>query len=754
MNEVWRTTATVFTAAAILPLLILNLPASYTPTTNFIHDFSNAEFCSAELDVLGLGATFGLAPPAAFETDSVWGWTADFNVFSRRLARQEYFDLHREHEPAADSRAPLPCFSIPSDFDPRSLHEDDYKVSEPLQTFLDTVSSALTARIEAAGRSIPNLSRRHRDALRNLRQRHDVIVIMTDKNLGLAVDSAASYDAHVRASLSVTHTRTQHTVAVAIALIITDCENAIAPFLDDELLGLPVWLTKFLRASFTGIPNLRRAYDIPKFYLLYKVHKEALGFRPITGNWCSPTQPAARLLAFILLPFVRMTSEYVRDGDAMNTLLYEFTLADDEFLVTYDVVNLYPSIPHALCLEMVNSFLERSWDEVNVFERIGSVTLIMALLKLVLSLNYCQYAGVVFLQMLGYATGTACGAEVAHLYLCEIFKTLFRSVRRNLRLHKRYVDDGFLVWRGPETCLRRFLSDLDSQHAAVRITFAVSRRLCIFLDLHLSVSASGAVESSVYQKEQNRFLYPLWNSEIPRSTLAGIAIGECIRYIKRCSRRADYIEMLKLFSQRLAARGWPGWFITKAFKRAPDYDERMRLLRMGPWANRTNSLTGTTTSPQADNSRVNSLALGYSASAARQDLQSVLTAHRHLLPSALTENATFLVSWRAARPLGGVIRYRLQDQPISAGDTGAAGNTSTPPPTSGSGTEDEESGDICLTQAVDLDGDLEDSGSSGGVFLDNAASGSPSEGPSSTAYVPTWQPRQRNTPSSLLDKDS
>ena len=36
--------------------------------------------------------------------------------------------------------------------------------------------------------------------------------------------------------------------------------------------------------------------------------------------------------------------------------------------------------------------------------------------------------------------------------------------------------------------------------------------------------------------------------------------------------------------------------------------------------------------------------------------------------------------------------YRLQDQPISAGDTGAAGNASTPPPASGSGTEDEELG--------------------------------------------------------------
>ena len=92
--------------------------------------------------------------------------------------------------------------------------------------------------------------------------------------------------------------------------------------------------------------------------------------------------------------------------------------------------------------------------------------------------------------------------------------------------------------------------------------------------------------------------------------------------------------------------------------------------------------------------------------------------------------------------------YRLQDQPIPAGDTGAAGNSSTPPPASGSGTEDEESGDPCLSQAEDLDGDIEASGSSGGVFLDSAASGSdPSEDQSNSShYVPTWRRGSESPP--------
>eukprot|EP01046_Picozoa_sp_COSAG06_P062544 COSAG06_NODE_14155_length_1183_cov_30.038745_2_plen_72_part_01 len=52
---------------------------------------------------------------------------------------------------------------------------------------------------------------------------------------------------------------------------------------------------------------------------------------------------------------------------------------------------------------------------------------------------------------------------------------------------------------------------------------------------------------------------------------AGIAIGEIIRYIKRCSTHAAFVRMVNLLSSRLAARGWPRWFITKAYARAPLY---------------------------------------------------------------------------------------------------------------------------------------------------------------------------------------
>ncbi len=48
---------------------------------------------------------------------------------------------------------------------------------------------------------------------------------------------------------------------------------------------------------------------------------------------------------------------------------------------------------------------------------------------------------------LGYATGTACGGQVAHLYLEELLSPVCQPFADMIVLHKRYIDDGFSIWR-------------------------------------------------------------------------------------------------------------------------------------------------------------------------------------------------------------------------------------------------------------------------------------------------------------------
>ena len=380
-DEVLRK-STAFSYSAMVQMFSLLLPTSYVPVTSFFHDFSGAAFSNDERSLLGMGINYGLSPVTAFNTDPCFGVKADFTLFARDVYRHDAFvqqDLPASWEGSSGPRdtAPISALNVPSFWDP-SVDCDDYSPTEGVPEFLRQVERAVDAAVEQAPKPRKNLSRRQLDSLLRLAHRHDLIFVLTDKNLGMACDTQAAYERNCLSSLAATHERTDLTEAGCLRKMKDKFRYDLVPFLQDETGGtgipepLPEWMQTFLLASFNHIPTTEAEYKVPKFYLLYKVHKDTLGFRPITGNWCSPSQPVSRLLAFLLEPLVRYTDSYVRDADHLSVCLQQTTIGPHDILVTYDIVNLYPSIPHDLCIDMVAQHLRHVRDNVDFLE-IGTI---------------------------------------------------------------------------------------------------------------------------------------------------------------------------------------------------------------------------------------------------------------------------------------------------------------------------------------------------------------------------------------------
>ena len=238
----------------------------------------------------------------------------------------------------------------------------------------------------------------------------------------------------------------------------------------------------------------------------------------------------------------------------------------------------------------------------------------------------------------------------------EILGPVIAAAAASIVIHKRYIDDGFLVWRGSLEALSLFLQQLGSTNDAVRITHTASASSAIFLDLRFSRTSAGGLATDVYQKPINKYLYPLWTSEIPRDTLAGIAIGEIIRYIKRCSSRKKFVRMLKLLTDRLRARGWPDWFLRLAFSRAPLYNERANLLQSSVPSLNYLDMIANLGPRRLGPERTFALILDYSSAAAKTF--SFPKKYTDLLPPAFRQ-ARFVTAWRKPRKLGDLLRYRI-----------------------------------------------------------------------------------------------
>ena len=590
-------------------------------TNMAFHDYSSHTFTADELFVLGQGLNFVPTPRAAEICRS------DFNRFERSVYLGDYFHELDTARRSPDQECP-PNFRIPNpSWHPRSDAED-YVASEGVPEFCEEVLSDLNSRAELQPRRLPNLSRKLVGTIRRLKADQSLTIVDTDKQLGPAAIDTDVYIERVQREMADTHIIDHRDADDILASICDRMKAELKP----ELASLPPWAAEYIEESFSCHPRTREPYRIPGCRDLLKVHKPVLGDRLVTGNHCAATQPGSRLLAELIDPIVRATPTYVQDAVSCIRCLREQRVAESTLVITYDVVKLYPSIVHDLCQESVAAELSAA--------SVPWLRFALVMLEIVLSENFCQFAGIIYKQITGFATGTACAAQAAHLHLEHLMAPLFAAAAQFVQFHRRYIDDGFILWTGTREEAIALFQQLNALHPSLELTFEISDWRAIFLDFVAwkgpHWQQTGFLDIDVYQKPVCKFLYLPFRSETPRSTLRGMIVGELIRFITHSTSYLAFLRIAKLFWFRLRARGYPHAFLQRAFASAPLYQERDSLLQPRP---------------KEDGSRMFALILTYSYALARLRLPEIIHRHKDLLPQHL-RSATFIQAWRNPRNLG------------------------------------------------------------------------------------------------------
>ena len=204
-------------------------------------------------------------------------------------------------------------------------------------------------------------------------------------------------------------------------------------------------------------------------------------------------------------------------------------LPSDVLLVTFDVVLLYPSIPHDFGLSALKDFpLDRNPPAIVVYG-IHNMT------ELVLKKNVLEFNSECFLQTSGTAIGTKKAPAYSNIVMSIFERNLLTGSCNKPLVWFRYIDDIFAIWTYVEDKLKDFMPYINSIHSSFQFTCNYSKESVQFLDVSVYVDNSGNITTDLYVKPTDTQQYLMATSCHPNHTKRSIPYCQALRILRICS---------------------------------------------------------------------------------------------------------------------------------------------------------------------------------------------------------------------------
>jgi hypothetical protein len=198
----------------------------------------------------------------------------------------------------------------------------------------------------------PNLLFFQRQILNDLRDLRDLLIVMSDKNLGPAVIERDVYTKRVLNNhlLKIdTYRRIQPDEATQI---LTTLKMKVSQFTQSFSHILPINEKEYLLRS------IKQYLKIPKFYLTMKIHKTPMATRPIVAVRGSITAGLGCWLDQQLQPICKKLPTYLKSSFELTDLLKDLPdLPDGARLFTAGTVSMYTNINTYHALSVIRRYL-------------------------------------------------------------------------------------------------------------------------------------------------------------------------------------------------------------------------------------------------------------------------------------------------------------------------------------------------------------------------------------------------------------
>ena len=306
-----------------------------------------------------------------------------------------------------------------------------------------------------------------------------------------------------------------------------------------------------------------------EFYGLPKTHKPGNPLRPIVSACGDPLDKLSwflqciltQLLAFIPAHLTNTQSYLTRMKDAFPT-----GLPPKSIVFSFDVSNLYGSIPIQEGIDAVMQLIEVNLKKINTF----NITLndIRTLLTHVLTNNYVRFNSKIFKQTTGIAMGNRLAPPVAIAFMHAFETSVLASLVNVPMFYVRYIDDILGVWTHGLDRLNHFFNCMNNHNPSIRFTMEHTEATgkLAFLDTLITVHPSGTYTTELYFKPMTAPIVLNYTSAHPMSTKRAMLNSEIKRAIRVSSDKQTTERSLDTINRLFTQNGYPGELIRRAIK--------------------------------------------------------------------------------------------------------------------------------------------------------------------------------------------
>ncbi|XP_046406364.1 uncharacterized protein LOC124171266 [Ischnura elegans] len=327
----------------------------------------------------------------------------------------------------------------------------------------------------------PNMTAGERTALKALRENQDILILPADKGNATVLMKQVEYQKKISELLSDTIYRKLGKNPMAKA------ERETKAIIKKSSIPL-----EEKRGLITSAPKPPRLYGLPK------VHKEGVPLRPIVSQIDAPTYRLAKYLARTLQNHTGTTTTHVKNSAHFVEMIRYMTIANEDIMVSFDVVSLFTNVPIAESVEIVRTLVDS-----------GIPKDFPDLVNHCLRNSIFLWNGDFYDQSDGAAMGSPLSPVVANLFMERFEAEAINTYDKKPKKWLRYVDDTFIIWPHGTEELDRFLNHLNSWHQNIRFTMEKERDGKLpFLDVMVRRKGDGSLAHAVYRKatHTNRYL--------------------------------------------------------------------------------------------------------------------------------------------------------------------------------------------------------------------------------------------------------